>query len=243
MMGASNSIPSISMQPSQPVAAFQPTPPPAPIMVTMPAPATTPRRQLSLMERLATRNAVKTTPSPVLMVTAPFVPSNEYAQEIDPNRYRASQVPAEKQKKICNGQVFGSFEKTNSWNETPELAGTTANVKLPLTSNPSADFKINAQFGVPVDQIEVWMLEAKPTKNKSLWVFTPKSGYSYNMEMDFSVNIIAETNDPANINAIIVFCDEASGVEVDVSSLGGGGGYTQARFKLKRTTGCSLQPQ
>ena len=45
--------------------------------------------------------------------------------------------------------------------------------------------------------------------------------------MDFSVNIIAETNDPANINAIIVFCDEASGVEVDVSSLGGGG-YTQA---------------
>ena len=71
------------------------------------------------------------------------------------------------------------------------------------------------------------MLEAKPTKNKSLWVFTPKSGYSYNMEMDFSVNIIAETNDPSNINAIIVFCDEASGVEVDVSSLGGGG-YTQA---------------
>ena len=64
MMSASNSIPSISMQPSQPVAAFQPTPPPAPIMVTMPAPPTTPRRQLSLMERLATRNAVKTTPSP-----------------------------------------------------------------------------------------------------------------------------------------------------------------------------------
>ena len=84
----------------QSVAFFQPTPPPAPIMVTMPQPQTTPKRQLSLMERLATRNAVKTTPKPLLMVTAPFVPSNEYAQEIDPNQYRASKTQSVSQESI-----------------------------------------------------------------------------------------------------------------------------------------------
>ena len=45
---------------------------------------------------------------------------------------------------------------TNKWNETPETAGVTADIKLQLLESPSNDFQINVQFTVPVSSIDVW---------------------------------------------------------------------------------------
>ena len=110
---------------------------------------------------------------------------------------------------MCPGEAYGSFEPGNRWVESEGISGTTANIKLQASSRPSQDFQINAQFSVPVTSIEVWKFTAKRTRNQNLWVFTAKSGYSYDTNLDFTANILGETEDPNSISAIIVFCDQA----------------------------------
>ena len=105
---------------------------------------------------------------PALLVTEPYVPNNQYSQEIDPNAARGA-----KKNKICEGEVFGTFEPTNKWNETPETAGVTADIKLRLSANPSDDFQVNAQFTVPVSSIDVWSHTVKgvPYLNTTLILY------------------------------------------------------------------------
>ena len=109
---------------------------------------------------------------------------------------------------MCPGEAYGSFEPGNRWVESEGISGTTANIKLLVSSKPSKDFQINAQFSVPVTSVEVWKFTAKRTRNQNLWVFTAKSGYSYDTNLDFTANILGETADPNSISAIIVFCDQ-----------------------------------
>ena len=201
----------MARQPTMQQQAFQPPPRSTaapPPRTTPPPPPTT--RPMSLMERLAAkRQGLLTTPAPLLIVDEPMAPTPAPGFAVANAGNAASGG-------MCTGEAYGSFEPGNRWVESEGISGTTANIKLQVASMPSADFQINAQFSVPVTSIEVWKFTAKRTRNQNLWVFTSKSGYSYDTNLDFTANILGETNDPNEISAIIVYCDEGAN-QVDES--------------------------
>ena len=200
--------PQMARQPGMQQQAFQPPPRSTaapPPRTTLPPPPTS--RPMSLMERLAAkRQGLLTTPAPLLIVDEPIAPTSAPGFAVA-NAGNAASAG------MCTGEAYGSFEPGNRWVESEGISGTTANIKLQVASMPSAEFQINAQFSVPVTSIEVWKFTAKRTRNQNLWVFTSKPGYSYDTNLDFTANILGETNDPNEISAIIVYCDEGANQE------------------------------
>lgn len=114
----------------------------------------------------------------------------------------------------------------NSWyDDGSEESGVTANIELQegflnkkifeiffekililrkVDSQPGRNFEINLQFTVPVINIEVWKFLAIPTHDASLWQFKQKPGYSYDTNLDFTINALSPTNDPAKIGSYIL---------------------------------------
>lgn len=152
-----------------------------------------PQKALSLMELLGQRKNLMTTeftPTP-----KPVVPNDRYIEKVTTTA------------DICANQIFGTMTIGNSWyDEGSDVSGITASIQLQADAQPGANFEINVQFAVPVQTIEVWKFLAIPTHDSSLWQFKQKTGYSYDANLDFTINALSPVKDPSKITGVIVYC-------------------------------------